>query len=468
MRARILLAFALVITVTLTAVAFFAQQAATQEVRTFIGRGGAMGAENLVNALENYYQTNGSWNGAGTLFSSRGHGQGMGPGNPNASGSLNTFSNLRLAAPDGTIIYSSNEAEINTKTGSDQLNNAIKLVVKDTVVGYLLPESGVSFQNQQLEDAIIAQVRQASIKAAWIAGAIALVVALVLATIILRPVQQLKRAASELEKGNLAYRVDVKHPQELAALGNAFNKMAFSLELAGENRKAMTADIAHELRTPLAVQRAQLEALQDGIYPLTQENIEPLLAQNVFLTRLVNDLRTLAMADSDALQLEIKEIDFVQFIKDTISRFQAPAAEKEISLNFKTPDDQVVIYADPERLQQVLHNIIQNGMRYTAAGGKIDFNISSNAQKVILEIHDSGSGIPEEALPHLFERFYRADKARDRDRGGSGLGLAIARQLMIAMGGNISAENHPQGGALFRLWLPVKPADLNKNSRSSA
>ena len=324
MRARILLAFALVITVTLIAVAFFAQQAATREVRTFIGRGGAMGAENLVSALENYYATNGSWNGAGTLFNSRGRGQGMGPGNPNSSGIVNAFSNLRLAALDGTIIYSSNEAEINTKASSDQISNGIDLVVKDTIVGYLLPESGSSFQNQQLEDAIIAQVRQASIKAAWIAGAIALVVALFLATIILRPVQQLKRAASELEKGNLAYRVDVKQPQELAALGNAFNKMAFSLEQAGENRKAMTADIAHELRTPLAVQRAQLEALQDGIYPLSQENIEPLLAQNVFLTRLVNDLRTLAMADSDALQLEIKEIDLVQLIKEYDLAFSSP------------------------------------------------------------------------------------------------------------------------------------------------
>src|SRR5665648_142397 len=257
MRARILLAFALVISVTLIAVAFFAQQAATQEVRTFIGRGGAMGAENLVSALENYYVTNGSWNGAGTLFSSRGRGQGMGPGNPNSSGSVNAFSNLRLAALDGTIIYSSNEAEINSKASSDQLNNGIELIAGNDVQGYLLPESGSSFQNQQLEDAIIAQVRQASIKAAWIAGAIALVVALFLATIILRPVQQLTRAASELEKGNLAYRVDVKQPQELAALGNAFNKMAHSLEQAGENRKAMTADIAHELRTPLAVPRAQ-------------------------------------------------------------------------------------------------------------------------------------------------------------------------------------------------------------------
>jgi signal transduction histidine kinase len=467
MRARILLAFALVIAVTLIAVAFFAQQAATQEVRTFIGRGGAMGAENLVSALETYYETNGSWNGAGSLFSARGHGQGMGPGNPNSSASVNAFANLRLAALDGSIIYSSNEAEINSIASSDQLSNGIDLVVVDNVVGYLLPESGSSFQNQQLEDAIIAQVRQASIKAAWIAGAIALVLALFLATIILRPIRQLTRAASELAQGNLAYRVEVKQPHELAALGNAFNQMAYSLEAAGENRKAMTADIAHELRTPLAVQRAQLEALQDGIYPLTQENIEPLLAQNIFLTHLVNDLRTLAMADSGALRLEMKEIDFVQFVQDTILRFQAPASERQINLNLKTQFDQVLIFADPERLQQVLHNIIQNGLRYTAAGGYIDFNISSTAQKVILEIHDSGAGIPEEALPHLFERFYRADKARDRDRGGSGLGLAIARQLMISQGGNIEAENHPESGALFRLWLPVKPVEIHKISRSS-
>ena len=456
MRARILLAFALVIAVTLIAVAFFAQQAASQEVRTFIGRGGWLGAENLVGALESYYATNGTWNGAESLFTSRGRGQGAGGGNANNAAIQNAFANLRLADSNGTLIYSSDNLEINSKVDSSQLNNGIELLVEDQVRGYLLAQTGSTFQNQQLEDELISLVRQASLKAAWIAGAIALVLALILATIILRPVQLLTRGASELASGNLAYRVEVKQPHELASLGNAFNQMAHSLELAGENRKAMTADIAHELRTPLAVQRAQLEALQDNIYPLSLENLEPVMAQNVFLTRLVNDLRTLAMADSGALQLEIKEIDFIQLIQDTLSRFQAPAAENQVSLHLQVVGNSARVAADPERLQQVLHNVIQNGLRYTNAGGKIDFLITCERQKVTLEIHDSGPGIPPESLPFLFDRFYRADKARDRDRGGSGLGLAIARQLMLEQGGDITAENHPQGGAIFRLWLPLE------------
>ena len=217
----------------------------------------------------------------------------------------------------------------------------------------------------------------------------------------------------------------------------------------------MTADIAHELRNPLAVQRANLEALQDGIYPPTPENLEPILAQNRLLTRLVEDLQTLALADAGELALERTSADFPALVKRAVDRFQTQARVNRIDLKVSLPQDCPNIDLDPGRVEQILGNLLSNALRYTPGGGSIEIRVDCSREEVRLTVHDSGPGIPQEAFPHIFERFYRADKGRSRTEGGSGLGLAIARQLARAHGGDLAAENHPQGGAIFTLALPL-------------
>jgi two-component system OmpR family sensor kinase/two-component system sensor histidine kinase BaeS len=246
---------------------------------------------------------------------------------------------------------------------------------------------------------------------------------------------------------------------ELATLGRAFNNMADSLQKAEQSRRALTADIAHELRNPLAVQRANLEALQDGIYPLTSENLAPVLEQNHLLTRLVEDLHTLALADSGQLRLERRDIDFPSLAGKVVERFVPQAASREIRLSYdKVPIPPLSI--DPTRVEQILNNLLSNALRYTPGGGDIAVSVSGVTPQlpgaVQLRVHDSGPGIPAEALPHVFERFYRADRSRSRGEGGSGLGLAIARQLAEAHGGTLEAANHPEGGAVFTLTLPME------------
>jgi signal transduction histidine kinase len=232
--------------------------------------------------------------------------------------------------------------------------------------------------------------------------------------------------------------------------------MAASLEQAELARKAMTADIAHELRTPLAVQRANLEALQDGIYDLTPHNLVPLLEQNRLLTRLVEDLRTLALAEAGQLVLQRTPGNLATLCAGLIDRFQAQAVQQKTSIRNFLPDGCPPILIDQLRIEQILTNLMQNALRYASDEGTIDICMACEEKYQTISIRDSGPGIPEDVMPHLFERFYRADAARSREQGGTGLGLAIARQLAEAHGGSLIAENHPEGGAIFTLQLPVE------------
>ncbi len=265
----------------------------------------------------------------------------------------------------------------------------------------------------------------------------------------------------KLAEGDLSQRVPVRGSDEMATLGHTFNHMADSLQQVQESRRLMTADIAHELRTPLAVQRANLEALQDGVYPLTIENLAPVIEQNHMLTHLVEDLRTLALADAGQIELVLTPTDLTSLVERVVEHFKPQAASQQVTLTLTPPATPIPLLSlDPIRLEQMLTNLLSNALRYTPAGGQIEVTITSMPKVARLTVHDTGPGIPPEALPYIFERFYRADKSRSRIEGGSGLGLAIARNLARAHGGDLTATNHASGGALFTLTLPLNVKTL--------
>ncbi len=460
MRLRLMLAFGVVVLVTVAGILLIARQGIASEVQNFMFRGGATGNEGLVTSLENYYTNQGSWQGAEALLTARGgpgrgpggRGQGMGAG----QGGVNAGQHLILADSSGRILYDTANSTV-TQTGSlspSQLQSAIQLHSDGNLVGFLVPEGATSFTNNQ-ETQLLNRLISAAITAGLISGGLALLLAIFLATQLIRPVRALTQAAERVAEGDLTQRVEVKGRDELARLGQTFNQMAGSLLDAQESRRAMTADIAHELRNPLAVQRANLEALQDGIYPLTPENLQPILEQNLLLTRIVEDLRTLALAESGQMRLERTEIDVSGLIQRLIDRFQPQAARRSISFQFTACPDCPTIKADPGRLEQIVGNLLSNALRYTPEAGMIELALKQDRSDFLLTIRDHGPGISPEALPRVFERFYRADKSRSREEGGTGLGLAIARQLAEAHGGSLTAENHPMGGAVFTLRLPV-------------
>jgi two-component system OmpR family sensor kinase/two-component system sensor histidine kinase BaeS len=441
-------------------VVVFARQGAASTVRAFMYRGGMVGSDELVAALQDYYAQNGTWQSVAGLLGGPGRGQGQGQGMMHNQGMMNQ--RLRLADASGAVVADT-LGDASGKLTNAEKDAAIPIEVDGRTVGYLSWQGGMAFSAAD-ENFLVSRLTRAAITAGLIAAGLSLLLALLLSYTLMRPVRELTRAAQRLGERDLSQRVRVSGKDELAELALSFNRMADSLQKAEDNRRALTADIAHELRTPLAVQRANLEALQDGVYPLTPENLAPVLEQNLLLTRLVDDLRTLALADAGQLTLERTPTDLAGLVERVVERFQPQASGRAIALRLDAdslPGAALpLLSVDPQRVEQILSNLLSNALRYTPEGGQIRVAVAAGRgsledNAVQISVWDSGPGIPQESLPRVFERFYRADRSRSRAEGGSGLGLAIARQLAEAHGGSLAAANHPQGGAVFTLRLPV-------------
>ena len=452
MRARLFLSFLLIILLSLAGVTWFVRQSTRNELQSFLGRGGLIGAETLVEELENWYASTGSWEGAEALFPGAGHG-GNNPESGGRGAGSGRLASLRLADVGGTIIFDPANPQA-AGTAKVDLANGIPLMAGDTVTGYLLPSEGDQQENAQFEDRFMSHITSASLNAAVISGIAALSLAILLSFFLVKPVNILAQAAEKIAGGDLSHRVDIRKPKELVRLGNTFNQMALSLEDADRKRKNLSADIAHELRTPLAVQRAQLEAQLDGVYPINKKNTAIVLSQNELLSRLVEDLRTLTFTDSGELELNLHPLDMGKLIGKVVGLFSAKAREKQIEMITELEECEPVL-ADEDRVQQVLTNLLQNALRHTPEKGTIYLKLAPKDTQAVITVRDTGGGIPEDSLPYIFDRFYRAERSRSREEGGSGLGLSIARNLAEAHGGILSASNHPGGGAVFELNLPL-------------
>jgi signal transduction histidine kinase len=313
----------------------------------------------------------------------------------------------------------------------------------------------------QLQQSVLDRVNQAIVLGGLLALIAALVIGFVVFRVITRPVEQLTTAAQSLTQGELTARVEVDdHParlgrDELSELGLAFNSMADHLQQAERLRRDMTADIAHELRTPLSVIRANLEAMIDGVYPLDAEHLGASLDQVNLLSRLIEDLRTLALAEAGQLPLLKRATDLTELITNTLTSFKTQAAAQHVTLIPAVAKDLPQVEVDPDRIQQTIAILITNALRHTPEEGSITVRAQPANDRVSIEVADTGSGIAPEDLPHIFERFYRADKSRSRAGGGSGLGLAIAKGIVEAHGGSILATSKLSEGTTMRVELPV-------------
>lgn len=454
MRLRLILSFILIVFIAIGSILLIFRVQTANAVRAFVYRGGVAGMEKTVTALENYYRANGSWEGVAAAFNEntrqRAKGQDGHGGPPLGRG----IQRLQLADNAGRILLDTANPNPAGRLTLMERSRAIELRVDGRRVGYLYPV-GAENVSRAAEKNLLDRLTRSAVTAALLASGVALAVALFLSYRLLRPVHELTRAARQLADGDLSQRVPVRGDDELATLAATFNQMADSLQQAEARRRALTADIAHELRTPLAVQRAHLEALEDGIYGLNLDNLTPIEEQNRLLTRLVDDLRTLALADSGQLELVRTPVDFAALIRKVAAGLEPRAADRQIEIRLALDDSCPPLTLDAQRIEQILNNLLDNALRHTPDGGSITCSLTCHPLSAALTIRDSGPGIPEDALPHLFERFYRADKSRARAEGGTGLGLSIARKLAQAHGGDLTAANHPEGGAVFTLELPV-------------
>lgn len=452
MRLRLTFSYILIVVIAVVSILLLFRIQTVNAVRSFVYRGGMAGLERTVVALENYYRQNGSWDGINDAFQKIVPKRGPEPGNPAMPRAIQ---HLQLADNDGRILLDTGNPQSTGRLGPVERNQAIELSVDSQRVGYLYPV-GIAKVSHGAETNLLDRLTRAAITAALIASMVALLVAMLLSYRLLHPVHELTHAARKLASGDLTQRVTVRGNDELATLATTFNRMADSLQQAENRRRALTADIAHELRTPLAVQRAHIEALEDGIYALSIENLAPIEAQNHLLTRLVDDLRTLALADSGQLELIRTPTDFGALIQKAVTGLEPRAADRQIKIDLSLEESSPPLNLDAQRIEQILNNLLDNALRHTPDSGTIHIQCTSDSGQICLTVRDNGPGIPKDALPHLFERFYRADKSRSRSEGGTGLGLSIARKLAQAHGGDLDAANHPGGGAVFTLSLPLQ------------
>lgn len=271
------------------------------------------------------------------------------------------------------------------------------------------------------------------------------------------PLADVMAAADALAAGDLSARVAEPRKGRFRRLVRSFNRMAEELEAADERRRQLAADVAHELRTPLHIIQGNLEGILDDVYEPTPEHVEALLEEMRFLSRLVEDLRTLSLAEAGQLPLSLENVDPAELVTDVATTFSGPAQVVEIDLRTETDANLPELVADSQRLEQVLTNLVANALRHTPHGGVITLAAQHVDGCVRLVVSDTGVGIPPEELPHIFDRFWRGDRSRGHaDGAGAGLGLAIARQLVEAHGGRITVESAVGQGSEFTVDLPVQ------------
>ncbi len=287
------------------------------------------------------------------------------------------------------------------------------------------------------------------------AGAAGVLLVLVFSRRVLRSIANLTAAARKLGGGDLSSRVPVRGNDEVAELGHAFNNMADALEDSERQRRAMVSDVAHELRTPLANIQGHIEAMQDGLMQPNAENLDTVHQQTLHLNHLISDLRLLAETEARELSLNMETVSIGELVIDAVGSFRPHADSASIRISAEIDDGLPAVSVDRLRIRQVLGNLLDNAIRHTPPGGVVTVTAEHHDGGIRVEVANTGSGIPPDALPHVFDRLYRADPSRDRATGGSGLGLTIARQLVEAHGGTIWAESEPGAGSCFGFDLPA-------------
>lgn len=293
------------------------------------------------------------------------------------------------------------------------------------------------------------------------AGVIALVLARWLARGMTQPLRDMAATAKRMETGDYSGRVHTSSRDEVGQLATAFNRMSEELEHVEASRRDLVANVSHELKTPITAIRAHLENLLDGVEQPDPKTLQVMLTQSERLGRLVEQLLDLSRLESGEVPLDVREMTLEPLVTQVVSEIGVVGHDRGVAVKTELAADLPSVEADRERVHQVLFNLVDNAVRFTPAGGAITIEAHRLNGSVVVRVEDTGTGIPPEALPRLFERFYRVDPARAREGGGTGIGLAIARSVVEAHGGHIKAESELGKGSVFTFDLPVAPAAEN-------
>ncbi len=380
----------------------------------------------FVSDVTTYYQEKNSWDGVNEWMRTNysGHGPQL----------------FALANTEGMVVAEGGPFHMGQQISSQQLSDNTAITVNGTQVGTALlaaPPPNLDPREQNY----INNTNQALLIGAIGAGAVGMLIGILLSRQFLRPLTELTSAIRAMKQGNLNQQVQVRTRDELGDLAETFNQMSAEIHRVNQQRKQMTADIAHDLRTPLMVITGYLEALKDGTLEPTPERFDAMNQEALQLKRLVEDLRTLSLADAGELKLVLQSIQPSELLAQVKQSFGPLADEHKIALKVDVQQGLPNVRIDPERMVQVLANLVTNALRYTPTGGTVTLQAQQSKDNIQLAVKDTGAGIPADKLPNIFERFYRIEESRYQESGESGLGLAIAKSIVEAHRGTISAES---------------------------
>ena len=448
LRSKLILAFLMVSLVIIALVAVFASWNTSTEFRRYIFD---RNQENFLSVLENFYTLEASWEGVQRILP-------RGP-MPFEAGRFPMIpvGEIVLLDADHNVVIGGRGHHMGDRLTKEQLSGALPVEVENEIVGYVVLQRD-AFREQPVESAFLARLSQTLLLGSVAVVSIALVLGFVIARSLTRPLQQLTDATRQVAAGDLDVAVDVTSKDELGELAQSFNTMNQRLAQSRDLRQQMTADIAHELRTPVSVILGYADGLKDQVIPASEETFELIQEQAEQLEHLIDDLRTLSRVEAGELNLDLALSDPILLIERTLAAYEHQAVLQEVALHFETRGVIPPILIDPDRFKQVFSNLLSNALQVTPAGGQIITAVTSDERQVSFMVEDTGPGIPPEDLDRIFMRFYRRDSSRSRDTGGSGLGLSIAKSLVERQGGHINVASEVGKGTRFTFAFPL-PAD---------
>ncbi len=362
-----------------------------------------------------------------------------------------------IADMTGQIVYGDGPFKIGDVVPPHVLEAGEPIIVNGVEVGVALTASSPPVPMPR-EQEYLDRINQALIIGAIGACAAAIVFGILLSQRFLRPLEELTRAISAMRRGSYDQKVKVRTKDELGVLAETFNEMSAEIHRANQLRRQMTADIAHDLRTPLNVISGYLEAMRDGTLKPTQERLDAMNQETLLLRHLVDDLRTLSLADAGELKLVYQPVAPRELLDQVRQSFEPLAQEKQIALRVETDENMPDISMDRARMTQVLENLVGNALRHTPEGGSVILAAHARSGGAQITVSDTGEGIPADKLPNIFERFYRVDESRSESQSESGLGLAIARSIVEAHHSTITAESKPGIGTSMIITMPAAAA----------
>ncbi len=448
LRFRLLLSFLVVILITVGTVSFFVARSSWDQIRQYEENTNQVRTARAVSLISGFYASNGNWNGIQELIET-----------------LATMEQRRIIITDVNNIVIADSQNVLQGKEYHQNDDGIQLYKRSfgTPSG---PQRGQPNQADLIATlyvspltstvtSLIRAINGFLLIGALLAVGLALIITFFISRRITSPIRALTNSARRLGKGDFSQRVNIKSKDEVGELAQTFNLMAGNLEHTEKLRRNMVADVAHELRTPLSNVYGYLEAIRDDVVKPDKATIASLSEEVTLLTRLVDDLQELTLADAGELKLVRQPEDISQLIAQSVTAIRTKINSKGLEISSEVQEGLPLVNIDYYRIGQVLRNLLENAYKHTASGGKIIVTARRENNMVKISVNDTGEGISAEDLPNMFERFYRVDKSRARTAGGSGLGLTIVKRLVEAHGGSVGVQSELGKGSSFSFTLPI-------------